>query len=268
MADTITHTWQTVEQAAVTLNVSTRTIARRIAGGTIESRVDENGRRLVLVEQITNGDATTDGQAERQTADVGYDMDENALAIAAASAIAKPVPQQVAINGGEGGFNPAATSVLTVLQSTIDAARDDAHRARTGARWAWAGVAFMAVVIGVGGFMVTQRLTRAETKVEMLQDDVSVAKTELDRSRNDLLVVSNAKAVADQKREAAEVQLTAAEAKRQSAEAELVAAKKAQTAQSSTPAVAAKPTDKAPGTQPNNTIFGRLVNLPLEPDPH
>ena len=40
--------WQTVEQAAVTLDISTRTIARRIAKGELESRLN-SGRREVYI---------------------------------------------------------------------------------------------------------------------------------------------------------------------------------------------------------------------------
>src|SRR3954447_2466677 len=40
--------WQSVEEAAVTLGVSTRTLHRRISKGEVETRL-ENGRREVLV---------------------------------------------------------------------------------------------------------------------------------------------------------------------------------------------------------------------------
>jgi len=254
MADTINHTWQTVEQAAVILNCSTRTIARRIAGGTIESRVDDNGRRLVLVETFGRDDSS----AERQTGDVGYDLDDNALTIANASSLATPV-------SNDGGYSPAATSVLAVLQSTIDAARTDAARARNGARWAWAGVAGMAVVIGVAGMLITGRLTRAETQVDMLQSDVADAKIDLVRSRNDLLIVSSAKAVADQKREAAEQQLTAAAMKQAATETLLASVKQEETKIVAVTQKAEKRGEKSPATQPM-TLFGRLVNLPIEAD--
>ena len=42
------YAWQTVEKAAVTLGISTRTIARRIAKGELDSRLS-NGRREVYI---------------------------------------------------------------------------------------------------------------------------------------------------------------------------------------------------------------------------
>ena len=276
MADTITHSWQTVEQAAVTLNCSTRTIARRIAGGSIESRVDDNGRRLVLVETFGPG-----GNGERLTADGSAAVDANEgteadgvlLSLAGGASIAKPMT-------GDSGYNPAATSVLAVLQSTIDAARTDAARARTGAMWAWAGVAVLGVAIGVSALLLTGRLTRAETKVDMLQTDVASAKTELDRSHSDLLIVSSAKAVADQRREAAEQAAAAAEhvaaaaeQKRQTAETELASVRQQGVTKMSVVNMAAAPpttqtaTQSTPAPAMPGTLFGRFVNLPIEPEP-
>src|SRR3954466_13828421 len=42
------YAWQSVEEAAVTLGVSARTLHRRISKGEVETRLD-NGRREVLV---------------------------------------------------------------------------------------------------------------------------------------------------------------------------------------------------------------------------
>ena len=42
------YAWQSVEEAAVTLGISTRTLHRRISKGEVETRL-EDGRREVLV---------------------------------------------------------------------------------------------------------------------------------------------------------------------------------------------------------------------------
>jgi len=44
----VAYAWQSVEEAAVTLGVSTRTLHRRISKGEVETRLEE-GRREVLV---------------------------------------------------------------------------------------------------------------------------------------------------------------------------------------------------------------------------
>src|SRR5947209_66296 len=41
--------WLSVEAAAIRLGISSRSIARRIQSGQLESRVDDNGRRTVLI---------------------------------------------------------------------------------------------------------------------------------------------------------------------------------------------------------------------------
>ena len=61
------YAWQTVEQAAVTLGISTRTIARRIAKGELESRLN-SGRREVYIclpATATPGVETLEGESQR-----------------------------------------------------------------------------------------------------------------------------------------------------------------------------------------------------------
>lgn len=242
MADTISHVWQTVEQAAVTLNCSTRTIARRIAGGTMESRVDENGRRLVLVQTMTA--AAEDHAAHDPTAPI-----EDA---GPSTAIATPVQQSEGLM-----INEKAAGMLAVLQSTIDAAREDAHVARTGARWAWAGVATLALVLVGSTLYLNQTATRSEMKATFLERQVSDTKAELGQTRNDLLAATAAKAVAEQEKSVAIVRVK--DASEKLAEAEKARELAAAQAEEARKAAAVKPVveHKAPTTLP----IKQLVNL-------
>src|SRR5258708_10194139 len=54
----MSYVWQTVEHAAVTLGISTRTIARRIAKGELESRLNA-GRREVYICAPDSGESAT-----------------------------------------------------------------------------------------------------------------------------------------------------------------------------------------------------------------
>src|SRR5882724_5739508 len=58
---TMAYAWQTVELAAVTLGISTRTIARRIAKGELESRLT-NGRREVYICAPDSSVETVEGE--------------------------------------------------------------------------------------------------------------------------------------------------------------------------------------------------------------
>ena len=60
--------WQTVEAAAVTLGVSTRTLARRISEGKIESRL-ENGRRAAVDADVVLGRKGGGSEKHKQSTD-------------------------------------------------------------------------------------------------------------------------------------------------------------------------------------------------------
>ena len=169
MAETITHTWQTVEQAAVTMNVSTRTVARRLANNTLESRVDENGRRLVLVQQV----------------------------LPAATELAETEPDVLApaVEGTMSVPHEQAVTVLTVLQTTLSAARHDAQTARRSAKWAWAGVAFVAVAALAGATVVSSLLTRATVTQDLLGTQLAETKTELKQTQAELIATRSSQAV-------------------------------------------------------------------------
>ena len=234
MADTITHTWQTVEQAAVTLNVSTRTIARRLANGSLETRVDENGRRLVMVQQIGIGENADTGS------ELAVSNDDSDLAAPTISA----------------GPSSQAMTMLSVLQSTVSAARDDATAARRSAKWAWGGVGFMTLVIIASAVVLSSVLTRSSVTTEMLTGQLTETKTELKQTQAELMATRTAEAQATrdltEARKVADVQRQQAE--RQMASAD-VAVRQNITG-------IAKPVATTPTTQPQaGSLVNRLVSL-------
>jgi len=201
MADSISHTWQTVEQAAVMTGVSTRTIARRISNGTMESRVDDNGRRLVLIQSFGHVAASDDKvQVDVAHAMGDFTNNEQEVTVKSASTALSYEASDRAV--------ASANSVLAVLQTTIDAARTDAKRARTGANWAWAGVGVLTLLVVVGGLCMTNVTTQATTRAGLLEQQVSQVKVELGKTQNDLIVAHSAKSLAEAQavREASEKQ--------------------------------------------------------------
>ena len=181
MSETISHTWQTVEHAAVTLNVSTRTIARRLANGSLESRVDENGRRLVMVQVFSQANITND------TADAATtDLSHSSAAEPSTAVIAHP--------------SDMTAPMLAVLETTIETLRVDQRRAKTAAQWAWLGVG----VMGLGVLAVAVLLTASLTKSSMLEKNVADARTELTKAQADLMTEHGALAVAEHEKNEAE----------------------------------------------------------------
>ncbi|MGN6504544.1 MAG: hypothetical protein ACTHM6_03175 [Tepidisphaeraceae bacterium] len=231
MSDTISHTWQTVEQAAVTLKCSTRTIARRLANGSLESRVDENGRRLVLVQVFSQAN-----------------IDEDAADVASPTDIT-PHNAPVVPAAYVGQASDVTAPMLAVLQTTIDTLRVDSKRARSAAQWAWLGVGTM----GLGVLAVAVLLTASLTKSTMLEKNVADTRAELAKTQSDLMNEHGARAVAE--REQAQ---TAEQLKLVSDQAKATESKLASLAASANSVSAKRPT-----TRPD-TIFSRLATIVSE----
>ena len=242
MTETITHTWQTVEQAAVTLNVSTRTIARRLASGGLESRVDENGRRLVLVQQIGQGIGGPDGvDGPSDASDTVDEYVDTHL-----SAVAAPLPPAESRQA-------QTLAVLNVLETTLIATREDAGRARRSAKWAWAGVGAMAFLTVGSAVLVSSTMTRSIVTNDMLRQQLAETKADLKQSQSELIATHTAEAQATR-------ELTDARRAVETARQQPVAVATPAVTPSAPPQPApATPVAAKPTTQP--TLFGRVVGL-------
>jgi hypothetical protein len=174
--------WQTVEQAAVTLGISTRTIARRIARGELESRLS-NGRREVYIPVPTTAKSVEHGEA------IEADFTEAAVqpepsyeqtvrhTVSAASAHTGDVETSTALILAEDRARRAEMAISVIQQSTA-IVRDEVQRARVGARWAWAVVAAMAACVMVAIGWTSGNLTKAEQESAANREKASVAVTE------------------------------------------------------------------------------------------
>ena len=171
------YTWQTVELAAVTLGISTRTIARRIAKGELESRLT-NGRREVYICLPDSGPPVETLEGELTGADApGYHADYEQTVrhtVAASSAPGADVETSTALILAEDRARRAEMAISVIQQSTA-IVRDEVRVARTSARWGWGVVAAMAagVVVAVG--WTTTTVTRSQQQADALRDKVVVA---------------------------------------------------------------------------------------------
>ena len=208
---TISHSWQTLDQAAVTLNVSARTIARRLKAGQIESRVDDRGRRVVLVQLVTDKPAPVSDRQDvtdaRQTADDGQPSDALSVSDSRGTMSDNAVSQQL------------VAVALQDLQQTVSLARDDARRARRGARLAWSLVALAGagVVVVVGWISSTltrtavvndtlgQQVGRISQERDQLRQQLDVARDDAAQARGQLAGVLQAQQQATQTTKAAAV---------------------------------------------------------------
>ena len=170
------YAWQTVERAAVTLGISTRTIARRIAKGELDSRLD-GGRREVYIclpvsgsvnhvetveGELTGNDAPTYRTEEEYEETVRH-------TVAASSAPGADVETSTALILAEDRARRAELAISVIQQSTA-IVRDEVRTARTAARWAWAVVAILAVGVVVAVGWTSSNVTSARMTAETMHD--------------------------------------------------------------------------------------------------
>jgi hypothetical protein len=140
--------WMTVAAAAASLNVHTRTIERRIAGGKIDSRRADDGQLQVCIDVPDMPVASPDPlETVRELA-----HDQVSLATGSASAIVRLAQADADRARGE-----------------LDLVRQDAGRARQSARIAWMSVASMAAAICVAVGWTTFRITQSREQIRALE---------------------------------------------------------------------------------------------------
>lgn len=238
--------WQTVEQAAVTLGISTRTIARRIAKGELESRLN-NGRREVYIQlpqaakpqpAAAHAPDTIDADFTEVEAEPTPSYEEtirHTVSAAASNFGSADVETSTALILAEDRARRAEMAITVIQQSTA-LVRDEVHRARFGARWAWGVVALMAVGVMVAVGWTTQNLTRSQAQTESLRDKVTAVNANSDQverqaqaDRERMLAerekLSAELATARQAAAKAEGQLQEVRGEAESAKAQLAAAK-------------------------------------------
>lgn len=180
--------WQTVEQAAVTLGISTRTIARRIAKGELESRLNSGRREVYIpVSQAAKSPANDTIDADFTQADVQPDPSyEETIrhTVSAASSFGADVETSTALILAEDRARRAEMAITVIQQSTA-IVRDEAYRARAGARWAWGTVALMAACVLVAVGWTTTNLTKTQQQAQTLRDKVTIATETSDRLQRD-----------------------------------------------------------------------------------
>lgn len=196
-------TWQTVEQAAVSLGLSVRTVNRHISAGKIRSRLTD-GRREVFVPQPS--DTTSSPPITPSTADAPQSP-ETKFDPSQAPSSPPPGAQSINESSGPSSFSQGGQTVST-FGSTIpydvetalaraDNAADKAEMAVTAyqtlarsieaqavsakrnAKTAWTIVAVLTVGAGVAIGWTATKLTQAQMEAQHLQEKSDSEKEEL-----------------------------------------------------------------------------------------
>lgn len=154
------YAWQSVEEAAVTLGISTRTLHRRISKGEVETRL-ENGRREVLV-------CLPDEEIE---------FEPDAPEVTDSVSVPSPTPMPSLGSGDHGTAIVLAEKeiqlanekvrrtelALAAFQHTSTLLQKEASRTRISARCAWAAVAVLSVGVYVAVGWTAAQVTKYRT---------------------------------------------------------------------------------------------------------
>jgi outer membrane murein-binding lipoprotein Lpp len=173
ITDTVVNEWLSVEAAALRMGISSRSIARRIQNGQLESRVDANGRRTVLICLPAPAPSPTS-----QAAAASDGVRDGSLEPGQARELAQQ----------------AMTVVIRSHEETMLSARAEMFAARRSSRRAWAAVAILLVGASVTVGIVTHNLTaasalvhQAESKVDQAQTQVITLTAERDQLRDQMM---------------------------------------------------------------------------------
>jgi hypothetical protein len=180
MADT----WLTIEQAAVALGLSVRTVNRHIAGGKLQSRLTD-GRREVLVSLPDEAPSAASGQNEpiEPPGGASHFPSDDGSHYHGSHAAAHP----------QGGFDHASVLALAdnaaekaemavaAYQALARSTDQQFQHVRRSARVAWGAVAVMAAGVSVAVGWTTHHLTRSQVTTQYLQERVEQTANASDR---------------------------------------------------------------------------------------
>jgi hypothetical protein len=172
----VAYAWQSVEEAAVTLGISARTLHRRISKGDVETRL-EDGRREVLVCLPDPEPEVTEESVELTdtfTMPASFNppgASDNNTAIVLAE-------KEVALANEKVRRTELA---LAAFQHTSTLLQEEASRTRMSARCAWAAVAVLSVGVYVAVGWTASQVTSFRTNNANLTRQLNQANTVADQ---------------------------------------------------------------------------------------
>ena len=161
--------WQTLEEAALTLGISSRTLHRKIVKGEVQSRL-ENGRRevLVAIEEPQSASETLLSDESADMADISAVLDSHPT----------EAPQDMSEDIGstmlalhEDRIRRTDLAIMAYQQS-VNVTAANARRSHRNARIAWSVAGGLAVTSFLAAIWTTHSVTQAQGEVSRLTTTV------------------------------------------------------------------------------------------------
>jgi hypothetical protein len=177
--------WQTLEEAALTLGISSRTLHRRIVKGEFETRL-ENGRREVLIAVPQPPPALSDvsDDAVQTSGDVVEFAEQSQAADAPADDIGQTM---LALH--EDRIRRTDLAIMAYQQS-VNVTASDARRTHRHVRLAWSVAGSLTVAMFLSVIWTTHSVTKAKgdvdhltTVVRQLSDTANTRQRDVDQFR-------------------------------------------------------------------------------------
>src|SRR5205814_1070874 len=167
--------WQTLEEAALTLGISSRTLHRRLARGEFETRL-ENGRREVLVvipEPVTDGaDMSAEPATEVTDTSATYETPADASDMSGTPVAELSDEIQTTMLALHEDRIRRTDLAIMAYQQSVNVTAADARRAHRKARIAWSLAGGAAAAMFVAVVWATHSVTRANAQVDQLSSVV------------------------------------------------------------------------------------------------
>jgi outer membrane murein-binding lipoprotein Lpp len=182
--------WMNIEQAAVTLGLSVRTVNRHINAGKLQSRLAE-GRREVLMDGPCGGGGAMPQPPAGQTpvnigaAEAGFGAEPaDAMTWAPMSSSDNGIDPETVLALADNAADKAELAV-TAYQALARTADERVHSSRRLLNAAWVLVGFMSLGAFVSLGWTTNKLTRAAVEHEHLQKQVTTVTAQADNAEHE-----------------------------------------------------------------------------------
>lgn len=275
--------WQTIEEAALTLGISTRTLHRRISKDEFQTRLN-GGRREVLVrlpeipmpsglsDRVANGSASSDsasgygsGVSQGSMSDTG---EVRASVLSDGGADTSRSAVQAKVTSAMHGDEEEAETMLALTedrlrrtdlaifayQQSVSTVTAEARRIRTSARIAWSATGVLATVLLVVSLWATHRLTASQAQVVSTQENIDKLKQDVTQLAD--VADSREKELEAIRKQAQEAQVAAAEAQGALQATKVYAQQSAAEAATWRAMVAGPVTQPVEGAQPASYVSG------------
>jgi hypothetical protein len=175
--------WMNIEQAAVTLGLSVRTVNRHINAGKLQSRLAE-GRREVLMDGPDAAAGVPQPPSGQQPVNIPSDLTDASTWTGVAEPMSAAIDHETVLALADNAADKAELAV-SAYQALARTADERVHSSRRLLNAAWVLVGVMSIFAFISLGWTTNKLTRAAVEHETLQKQVLTVTAQADNAEHE-----------------------------------------------------------------------------------